>query len=202
MKRNQVLLIHGIFRKLGVFNKMSAYLTRRGWQVHRFNLQPNNATLGLDELALQVADYVDSNFPPDRKIDLVGLSMGGLVTRYYMQRLRGIDRVERYITISAPHHGTWMAYLLPCRGCVQMRPSSAFLEDLNGDVEVLRQVNFTSIWTPYDFIIVPGRSSQMPVGKNIKLPVFAHAMMVRDDRALEAVVEALSAPLQYHALLL
>jgi len=121
--------------------------------------------------------------------------MGGLVTRYYMQRLGGIDRVERYMTISAPHHGTWMAYLLLCRGGVQMRPSSTFLEDMNGDVEVLQQVNFTSIWTPYDFIIVPGRSSQMLLGKNVKLPVFAHAMMVRDARALEAVVEALEAKL-------
>jgi len=196
MKRNPVLMIHGIFRKMGVFNKMSAYLTQRGWQVHRFNLQPNNATLGLEQLAVQVADYVEKNFPPDVKIDLVGLSMGGLVTRYYMQRLGGIDRVDRYITISAPHHGTWMAYLLPFRGCVQMRPPSAFLQDMNRDVEVLQQVNFTSLWTPYDFIIVPGRSSQMPVGKNIKLSVFAHAMMVRDARAMEAVVEALEAPLQ------
>ncbi len=59
MNRNPVLLIHGIFRKKGIFNKMSAYLTSLGWEVHRFNLKPNNATLELDKLALQIGVYLE-----------------------------------------------------------------------------------------------------------------------------------------------
>ena len=171
---------------------MVAYLSQRGWEVHRFDLRQDKGWLGLDKLAVQVADYVEENLAPEQSFDLVGLSMGGLVGRYYLQRLGGIDRVDRLITISSPHWGTWMAYALPLTSCWQMRPGSDFLRDLNGDVESLRQVDFTSIWTPYDFIIVPGRSSQMPVGKNVKMSVFAHAMMVRNYRVFEAVAEALA----------
>ncbi|MGK7877626.1 MAG: alpha/beta fold hydrolase [Xenococcaceae cyanobacterium] len=196
MTRNPVLLIHGIFRKKSVFNKMSAYLNSLGWEVHRFNLKPNNATLGLDKLAVQVADYIENTFPFSQPLDLVGLSMGGLVSRYYVQRLGGINRVQRFITISSPHNGTLMAYALPFTGCVQMRPGSAFLQDLNRDVEILEQLNYTSLWTPYDFIIVPAQSSQLGVGKEVKLSVFAHAMMVRDSSSLEAVAEALRVPVQ------
>ena len=175
---------------------MSTYLTQQGWSVHSFNLTPNNASLGLDKLAIQVANYVDKTFAPEQPIDLVGLSMGGLVTRYYVQRLGGIDRVQRFITIAAPHQGTRMAYLLPRLGCIQMRPGSAFLEDLNQDASMLERLNFTSLWTPWDFIIVPASSSQMPVGQEVKVSVFAHAFMARHSHCLQAVKSALLEPLK------
>jgi len=108
--------------------------------------------------------------------------------------LGGMERVQRLITIASPHQGTKMAYLSPRPGCVQMRPGSKFLEDLNQDATMLERLNFTSIWTPWDYIIVPASSSQMPVGREVKVPVFAHAMMVRDLRSLQAVASALSEP--------
>lgn len=190
--RNPVLLIHGILINSAVFRKLSAYLTELGWSVHSFDLAPHYGNACLMELAEQVAAYVEKNFAPEQAIDLLGLSMGGLVSRYYVQRLGGFERVQRFITISSPHNGTWMAYALWGKGCVQMRPGSAFLADLNGDMTALEQVNFTSIWTPWDFIIVPAQSSQMPVGKNVKLAIFAHALMVRHSQSLQAVAEALS----------
>ncbi|WP_318700700.1 MULTISPECIES: esterase/lipase family protein [unclassified Roseofilum] len=190
--RNPVVLIHGIFRKAYVFNRMEKYLKERGWEVHRFDLVPNTSIVGLDRLALQIKTYVDEHFAPDQPIDLVGLSMGGLVSRYYVQRLGGLERIQRFITISSPHHGTYLAYLLPFIGCVQMRPGSEFLVDLNAEVQQLEQVKFSSLWTPYDFVIVPAKSSQMPVGKNVKLCVFPHAMMVRSHSTLVTVEKALT----------
>ncbi|OJJ26758.1 lipase [Roseofilum reptotaenium AO1-A] len=190
--RNPVVLIHGIFRKAYVFNRMAKYLKERGWEVHRFDVVPNTSIVGLDQLALQIKTYVDQTFAPDQPIDLVGLSMGGLVSRYYVQRLGGLDKIQRFITISSPHHGTYLAYLLPFIGCVQMRPGSGFLADLNADMHKLEQVKFSSLWTPYDFVIVPAQSSQMPVGKNVKLSVFPHAMMVRSNSTLVTVAKALT----------
>ncbi|MEK0181090.1 MAG: alpha/beta fold hydrolase [Oscillatoriales cyanobacterium] len=195
---NPVLLIHGIFRKSGIFNKMSGYLTQLGWSVYSLDLAPNWGNTSLEELALQLADYIDTNFDPQQPLDLVGLSMGGLVARYYLQRLGGINRVQRFIALSSPHSGTWTAYTLWGKGCVQMRPGSVFLEDLNRDANLLKKVNFTSIWTPWDFIIVPASSSQISAAKDVKLSVFAHAMMARNSRSLTAVAEALSEPLQVH----
>ncbi|MBP0029113.1 MAG: alpha/beta fold hydrolase [Roseofilum sp. Guam] len=190
--RNPVVLIHGIFRKAYVFNRMAKYLKERGWEVHRFDVVPNTSIVGLDQLALQIKTYVDQTFAPDQPIDLIGLSMGGLVSRYYVQRLGGLDKIQRFITISSPHHGTYLAYLLPFIGCVQMRPGSGFLADLNADMHKLEQVKFSSLWTPYDFVIVPAQSSQMPVGKNVKLSVFPHAMMVRSNSTLVTVAKALT----------
>lgn len=122
--------------------------------------------------------------------------MGGIVSRYYVQRLGGINRVGRFITVSSPHNGTVTGYLRSGPGCVQMRPKSAFLADLNQDAAMLEQVNFTSIWTPYDLMIVPPTSSKMPVGREVQVPVLGHAWMVTDRRSLDAIAIALSQPIK------
>jgi triacylglycerol lipase len=72
-----------------------------------------------------------------------------------------------------------------------MRPDSAFIQDLQQDVQMLAQVKFTSIWTPFDLIILPPASSQLAVGKEVQLPVAIHPWMVKDSRSITAVLVAL-----------
>ncbi|NJN56128.1 MAG: triacylglycerol lipase [Leptolyngbyaceae cyanobacterium SL_5_9] len=194
--RNPVLLVHGIDDTAILFNRMTTYLQQQGWTVHSLDLIPNNGSVGLDRLAHQVARYIEQNFAPDQPIDLIGFSMGGIVSRYYVQRLGGIDRVQRFITISSPHNGTWTAYFRPNLGGNQMQRNSAFLYDLNQDVAALAQINFTSIWTPMDLMILPAVSSRLPVGREVILSVPSHPQMVTDARCLKAIADALSEPLR------
>ncbi|AKG24693.1 esterase/lipase family protein [Calothrix sp. 336/3] len=194
-KRNPVLLVHGIFDTGRVFYRMVLDLTRKGWNVHTIDLKPNCGEVGLDELAQQIKKYIDKNFAPEQPIDIVGFSMGGIVSRYYVQRLGGIQRTQRFITISSPHNGTWIAYLRPGIGCSQMRPNSEFLADLNQDIHILEKVQFTSMWTPYDLMILPPQSSQVPVGEEVILPVMLHAWMIKDTQSIEKVGEILKTPL-------
>ncbi|MBW4507052.1 MAG: triacylglycerol lipase [Scytonematopsis contorta HA4267-MV1] len=195
-QRNPVLLVHGIWDTGKVFYRMLPSLKKLGWVVYDLDLKPNNGTVGLEFLAKQLADYIDSTFESEQPFDLVGFSMGGIISRYYMQRLGGINRVQRFITISSPHHGTFIAYGSWLPGCLQMRPNSAFLQDLNSDVEMLGKINFTSIWTPYDAMIVPANSSHMPVGKELIIPVGLHAWMLTDPRSIGAVAQTLAEPLR------
>lgn len=189
--RKSVLLVHGLNDTRAIFQTMAPSLIKLGWSVYDLDLLPSNGALPLDKLAQQVADYVEATFAPEQKLGVIGFSMGGIVSRYYIQRLGGIERVKNFITIASPHQGTWVAQLFNTPGCVQMRPNSAFLQDLEKDVEMLKHINFTSIWTPYDLIIVPANSSQLPVGKNIQLPILRHDWMVTDARCLSMVAEAL-----------
>jgi triacylglycerol lipase len=202
--RNPVLLVHGITDTSRKMRKIASHLRGYGWEVFDIDLTPNNGDSRLEVLAQQVADLVERTFgreqslaePFQRKIDLLGFSMGGLVTRYYLQRLGGIDRVQRYISISAPHQGTIAAQFSTKPACIQMRPNSDFLRDLNSDVDRLKQLNFTSIWTPFDLIILPPSSSQLGIGKELSIPALAHPLMVFDSRALNAISDALSQPVK------
>ncbi len=86
-RQNPVLLIHGLYDTTRIFQTLSTYLAQRGWSIYSFNLKPNNGDASLEQLAQQVADYVDKTFSLNERLDLVGLSMGGLVSRYYIQQL-------------------------------------------------------------------------------------------------------------------
>ncbi|MFM7408617.1 MAG: esterase/lipase family protein [Cuspidothrix sp.] len=190
-QQNPVLLVHGINDTGAVFNKMALYLRERNFCVYTINLRPNNGSEVLDKLAQQVADYIGTILAPGEPLDIVGFSMGGIVSRYYIQRLGGIDRVQRFITISSPHKGTVIAYGTWLTGAVQMRPNSDFLNDLNSDVQMLEKLNFTSIWTPYDLMIIPAKSSQLGIGTEIALPVLLHPLMLTNTKTLAIVAEAL-----------
>ena len=190
--KNPLLLIHGIGDTSRIFNQMVAYLSDRGWvDIHTINLFPNNGEIGLDKLALQIRAYVDCHLATTASIDLIGFSMGGIVSRYYLQRLGGWKKVRHFLTLSSPHNGTWTGYLRQTVGVCQMRPKSPFLHDLNQTVHELAQVNFTSLWTPYDLMILPASSSYLPVGKMIQLPVLAHPLMLTDRRSLQTVAQVL-----------
>ncbi|MDF0551929.1 triacylglycerol lipase [Kamptonema sp. UHCC 0994] len=194
--RNPVVLVHGIWDTSAIFSPMTAYLNERGWQVHSLDLIPNDGSLGLEFLAQQLAEFIDTTFKPKQPLDLIGFSMGGIVSRYYVQRLGGINRVQRFITISSPHYGTQTAYSRGLPGYVQMRPASSFLRDLNYDASMLQDINFTSIWTPFDGMIIPAQSSQMSIGKEIKQNVLLHRQMRSDPKILQAIVEELEAPIK------
>jgi triacylglycerol lipase len=189
--RNPVLLVHGLTDTSRKMRKIASHLRGLGWEVYTIDLIPNNGDAKLEVLAAQMSDLIDRTFAPDRPIDIIGFSMGGLVSRYYLQRLGGLDRVQRFFSISTPHQGTIAAYFSLRPGCIQMRPDSDFIVDLNRDVDRLNRLQFTSIWTPFDLIILPPISSQLGIGTEIVFPIVAHPLMVFDRRCLEAIVTAL-----------
>lgn len=187
-----VLLIHGIKDNARRMERLARHLREQGRDAYTLSLVPNWGQVGLDELAKQIAAYVERAFQPEQAFDLVGFSMGGLVSRYYVQRLDRDQRVQHLVTISSPHRGTWCAYLIPNAGCRQMRPGSAFLRDLESDAnEVFRRVRFTSFWTPLDLIILPAVSSVVPSAKCHRIWCAAHPLMIWEPRCLRAVARAL-----------
>jgi triacylglycerol lipase len=194
---NPVVLVHGLTDTGTKMRYISDRLRAAGRKTYSIDLQPGTGEAPLELLAKQLEGFINRHLGETTILDLVGFSMGGLVTRYYMQRLGGIDRVEHYVTLSAPHRGTIAAYFTGKAGCVQMRPNSKFLRDLQSDVTMLAKVKFTSIWTAWDGIILPAHSSCLPVGKDVQIPVLAHPLMVVDYRSLDAVVQGLGMDTRY-----
>lgn len=142
-------------------------------------------------MAEQLRLFIQQNVKQDQSIDLIGFSMGGLVSRYYIQRLSGMGRVKHFITISSPHHGTLMAKLLNNKGSKQMRPNSDFIQGINKDVNDLNQIKFTSIWTPLDLMIIPASSSHLPFGKEIRINCLLHPLMTSNKECIKRIKEEL-----------
>lgn len=189
--RPPVILVHGIKDSARKMRHLAAYLEGEGWPSHACSLEPCNGSVGIDILAGQLHDYIDATLPAPTRFHLVGFSMGGLISRYYLQRLGGLDRVERFVTIATPHRGSLWAHLLSRPACRQMRPGSPFLRDLDTDADQLARVHFTSLWSPLDAIILPASHSVHPAAHNRRLLSPGHPLMVTQRHCLQAVADAL-----------
>ena len=186
-----VVLVPGIWDKPPVFDRLTARLRRSGRSAFVISLDPNDGSVTLEQSADELRQFIDSKIGPRRSLDMVSFSMGGLVARYYAQRLGGLARIRHFVTISTPHHGTGTAYLEPLPGVRQMRPGSPFLQDLDRDVSGLAQVSVTSIWSPLDLVISPAVSSRLPFGSEVQIPVLLHFLMPGDARVIGAVMRGL-----------
>ena len=185
-----VVLVHGIFSSGNDMERLARHLRSNGREVFQPTLTPNGGHAPLDDLARQLAGFVAEKIGA-RRFDLIGFSMGGLITRYFLQRLGGIGKVGCFVTMAAPHHGTHMARLGGLPGWVQMRPGSEFLRDIASDADVLRAVPFTSFYTPLDTIIMPARSSEMPQARNVRMWAALHPSFILERRCIRAVAAAL-----------
>jgi triacylglycerol lipase len=185
----RVLLVHGIYNTY--LGNLKRTLESQGWQVYTITLRPNDGSVSFEVMAKQVDAFVRANMPGDEKFDLVGFSMGGLVCRYYIQKMGGYARVRRFVTLSTPNHGTVWAWLSGRTGVKQMRPDSDMLRDLNADAGQLAALHYTSIYTPLDLTILPATSSRMPVARNVVSWVPLHPLMVWMSSPLRAVERAL-----------
>ena len=186
-----VVLVPGIWDTSSVFDRMAAQLEKAGLRPLAITLKPNDGSVPLEQSASELGRFINARLGSTQPLNIVGFSMGGLVARYYAQRLGGIARIAHLVTISSPHHGTGTALLESAPGVLEMRPGSPFLRDLDQDADRLAEVSCTWIWSPLDIVITPAESSRMPFGRDVQIPVLLHPLMPGDERVIEAVISAL-----------
>lgn len=113
------------------------------------------------------------------KVDLIGHSQGGLVSRQYVKFEGGDRTVDSVIMFGAPNHGSLAANLAElftlgtCLGivaCEQMTVGSSFLATLNAGDDTFGPSEYTSFYTVYDELVVPYWSAAMDDGAtNVKI---------------------------------
>jgi triacylglycerol esterase/lipase EstA (alpha/beta hydrolase family) len=196
-QRAPVLLVHGIGDDASAFDALRGRLGQEGWpHVHAISLVPNNGSEGIPALARQVAREAEALRARTgaRRVDVVGFSMGALVSRYWVQLLGGRLVVRRFISISGPHAGTGLAFLGRGKGVTQMRPGSRLLRALQQDPRPWGATEVHSFWTPWDLTILPASSSRLPGASERRFPVLLHPWMLTDRRVHDAVVDVLGSP--------
>lgn len=187
----RVVLVHGIFEDGQAFDSLKRRLETHGVKCYVPKLKPNNGRGGLEVAAENLKADIEAEFGENEKFALVSFSMGGLISRYYLQNLGGAERCESFITISTPHHGTAVAHLFPTKGSEQMRPGSPFLRDLAENEESLGNIPVVSYRTPMDMIILPTKSSVWDRAENHSMPVSLHPLMLHSKPVLDDIEKRL-----------
>lgn len=169
-EQRTLVFVHGLAANRSSFLPLQAYLRLHG---HNRSLSYNYKSAGsLESLALGLKRTIDESVGGGR-IDLVAHSMGGLVSRFYLQQLGGARRVDRLITLGTPHHGSHAANFIPSALVRQLLPGGPFLNHLNALPEP-DGVRVTSIVAGRDLLVQPVESAVCPFGETLHFDELGH----------------------------
>ncbi|MEW9520595.1 esterase/lipase family protein [Streptomyces tubercidicus] len=193
-----VLLLHGFIDNRSVFLLLRRSLHRHGWRhVEALNYSP--LTCDLRKAAELLGRHVEETCARTghRRVDLVGHSLGGLIARYYVQRLGGDARVRTVITLGTPHSGTRIAPLLSAHPLVrQMRPDSAVIAELSRPAPNCR-TQFVAFWSEEDQVMVPATTARIShpdlLAYNVHVAGVGHLTLPVNGTVAAGIREALAA---------
>ncbi len=189
-RRHPVVLLHGFGMNRTQWIWLARRLRARGhgpiYGMNYFSLQR------ADRSAKQLARYVDRILERERAevVDIVAHSLGGIVARYYIERLSGGRKVGRLVTIGTPHKGTRAArtgFLIP--SALDLRMDSQLLSDLG---PVRAGAEYTSIWSRADAIVQPPESASIaPEGTDAVFDDLGHLSMILSPRVVDVIAARL-----------
>ncbi|REE62847.1 alpha/beta hydrolase family protein [Streptomyces sp. 3212.3] len=151
-----VILLHGFIDNRSVFVLLRRNLTQHGRQ-HIESLNYSPLTCDIRTAAQLLGRYIEElcERTGQERVDVVGHSLGGLIARYYVQRLGGDLRVRTLVTLGTPHSGTRVAPLANAHPIVrQMRPGSELIQELREPAPGCR-THFVSFWSDLDPLMDP-----------------------------------------------
>jgi triacylglycerol lipase len=124
------------------------------------------------------------------QVDLVGHSMGGLSTRYYIKSLGGGANVAQYVSLGTPQYGVFSACFLPTNFGGQMCTFSSFLSGLNSGDDTPGSLLYTTIFSTSDGV-VPTSSSRLDGGACFKqVSGVSHGGLTTDATVFSHVLAA------------
>lgn len=186
-RRPPILLIHGYGCSRGAWWWLRQHLEAAGWTVGTISLEPIYTSIDnyVDPLARRIEEVLAATAA--EKVTLVGHSMGGLVSRAYLQR-HGDARVARLVTLGTPHHGSELARLGFGDNGRQMRPRSAWLQALADPPATVRTV---AIYSPHDNFVMPPSLLELRGAHNQPIDGVGHLAMLYSPRVIQALLMVL-----------
>src|SRR5215210_3056604 len=132
-----ILFVHGWNSSGSTWNTTISRFQADGWTTAELNNWSYNTSQSNATTASQLSTKVDQILAATgaTKVDIISHSMGGLSSRYYLKNLGGQAKVDDWVSLAGPNHGTSTAYFCFSTACSQMRPGSSFLTALNSGDE-------------------------------------------------------------------
>jgi triacylglycerol esterase/lipase EstA (alpha/beta hydrolase family) len=228
-----VVLLHGtIENQRSIFSALSPLLKNDGYCVYTLNFGSGIFTFGqfygLDPVAdsaKEASKFIDTvrSKTGSAKVDLVGHSQGGLLARYYVQKLGGAAKVQNVVALATPNHGTTFSGIISlakyfpgvdkifvyswCKSCQDQVAGSSLIASVNAGGGTSPNVQYTNIATKYDEVSTPYTTAFL-AGSNVtnitvqdgcSSDYSEHLAIAYDQRALWFVRKALDPTLAGNA---
>jgi triacylglycerol lipase len=186
-----ILFVHGFLEEESLWRTMISNFERDGWGRAELNNWRYNTTQSNVTTAREVKTKVEEILRRTgaAKVDIISHSMGGLNTRYYIKNLGGTEKVDDWVSLGGPNHGTSTANACGFTSCVEMRIGSTFLTELNREDETPGAVSYGTWWSSCDEIINPDESVLLTGATNTEAGCVTHTGLTSNATVYAGVRE-------------
>ena len=191
-KRNPIILIHGLWNDSSIFSSITSKLDDIGIEYFAPSLEHSYGITSIIDLTNTLNELILEKYGLEKKVDILGFSMGGIIARCWIQKFNGYKRTRRFISIGSPHKGTFIAQLVPkypFRGISEMKMNSNFLRELEKNDFFLDNIECISFFTYWDLMVFPSWLTNLNFGEKISLKVYKHRNLVRNSFSVEKIIE-------------
>ncbi|WP_409059234.1 lipase family alpha/beta hydrolase [Streptomyces sp. SYP-A7185] len=197
--RPPVVLLHGFIDNRSVFVLLRRSLAQHGGQ-HVESLNYSPLTCDIRTAAELLGRHIEEicERTGHHRVDIVGHSLGGLIARYYAQRLGGDERVRTLVTLGTPHEGTRVVPLADAHPIVrQMRPGSDVIQELREPAPGCR-TRFVSFWSDLDQLMAPLETACVNhpdlIAQNVRVSGIGHLALPVHPAVAAGIRQALDLP--------
>lgn len=191
-----IILVHGLVDNRSIFTLLRRTLRRRGFgRVLTLNYSPfthdvRAAAARLERLVEKTCEETGYE-----RVHVVGHSLGGIVARWYVQRMGGDARVHTLCTLGSPHAGTDTARLMPTPLARQLRRGSPLMAELAEPAAGCR-TRFVCYWSDQDQMMMPRRTARLDhpdlLVRNVLLAGVRHMSLPIDRRVVHGLAQLLA----------
>jgi triacylglycerol lipase len=190
--KDPILFVHGWSSTSSVWNTMIPRFEKDGYakselSAYSYNTSQSNKVSAEKEVKPRVEALLKSTGAT--KVDIIAHSMGSLNSRWYIKFLGGEAKVDDWVSIGGPNHGTETANFCFSTACTEMRVGSKFLGELNAGDETPGSVNYGTWWSPCDEIINPDSSVALSGATNTKTACISHLGLLSDETVYTQIRE-------------
>jgi triacylglycerol lipase len=191
LKHDPILFVPGYGGTVSDWQTMKAKFLADGWQDvelygYSYSVLNSNASSAA-EIRDQVNNIIKNTGAT--KVDIVAFSMGSVSSRYYLKNLGGTDKIDAWVSLAGPNHGTDEVQNQACgfTPCQEIIPGSAFLTALNSIDETPGLVRYATFRSPCDETINPDQSVILLGATNTQTTCISHLQMLTDDAVYRQV---------------
>lgn len=179
---NPIIFVHGWHGTASTWTTMIGRFKTDGWtdaELYNFTYSSDQSNATTAKLLSARIDSVLAATGATR-VDIISHSMGALSTRYYARNLGGDVKIDAWVSLGGPNHGTQTAYACFSTACQEMYPGSTFLKNLNSGDETPGAPRYATWWSPCDEVINPDSSVPLSGATNSQTTCLTHSALHED----------------------
>lgn len=175
-RHDPIIFVHGLSGNTFNWEYMVHEFESDGWSDAELNRKTYSSIGSNIDNAQDLADEVDRVLQATgaKKVDIITHSMGGVSSRWFLKFMEGTPKVDDWVSLAGPNHGTAKANFCYTTLCKEARPGSDLLTQLNAGDETPGTTRYGTWWSPCDEWVSPPDSTVLDGAANTKTSCLSH----------------------------